>query len=80
LRLTAELRSQGIKTEIYFKHDKMKKQLTYASNKGIPLVAIIGPNEQKNNTVIIRNMVKGIQEAVASDELSSVIKRELLQL
>jgi len=80
LRLTAQLRSHGIKTEIYFKHDKMKKQLTYASNKGIPLVAIIGPDEQKNNTVILRNMVKGSQEAVAADELISVIKRELLAL
>jgi histidyl-tRNA synthetase len=80
MRLTAQLRSHGIKTEIYFKHAKMKKQLTYASNKGIPLVAIIGPDEQKNNTVIVRNMVKGTQEAVAADELSSVIKRELLEL
>ncbi len=58
----------------------MKKQLAYASSKGVPLVAIIGPDEQKNNTVILRNMVKGSQEAVAADELSSVIKRELLEL
>jgi len=80
LRLTAHLRSHGIKTEIYFKHDKMKKQLTYASNKGIPLVAIIGPDEQKHSTVILRNMVKGTQEAVAADELTSLIKRELIEL
>ena len=80
LRLTAQLRSHGIKTEIYFTPAKMKKQLAYASNKGVPLVAIIGPDEQKNNTVILRNMVKGSQEAVAADELSSVIKRELLEL
>ena len=80
LRLTAQLRSHGIKTEIYFTPAKMKKQLTYASNKGVPLVAIIGPDEQKNNTVLLRNMVKGTQEAFAADEISSVIKRELLEL
>ena len=80
LRLTAQLRSHGIKTEIYFTPAKMKKQLAYASNKGIPLVAIIGPDEQKNNTVILRNMVNGSQEAIAADELNSVIKRELLEL
>ena len=80
LRLTAQLRSHGIKTEIYFKHAKMKKQLSYASNKGVPLVAIIGPDEQKNNTVILRNMIKGSQEAIAADELTSVIKRELLEI
>lgn len=80
LRLTSQLRSQGIKTEIYFKHDKMKKQLSYASNKGIPLVVILGPDEQKNNTVVVRNMVQGSQEAVSSEELYPVIKRELMAL
>jgi histidyl-tRNA synthetase len=71
------LRSGGIKTEAYFQPDKMKKQLTYASNKGIPFVAIIGPDEQKNRLVMLRNMVKGTQESVSKDDLISVIFKEL---
>jgi len=77
LQLAAQLRSGGIKTEVYFQLDKMKKQLSYASNKGIPLVAIIGPDEQQNNLVMLRNMEKGSQEAVSRDDLVSVIHKEL---
>jgi len=77
LKLASELRSAGIKTEVYFKHDKLKKQLTYASNKGIPFVAIIGPDEQKNNKVMLRHMTKGTQKTVPYDELVYTIKKEL---
>jgi histidyl-tRNA synthetase len=77
LQLAAHLRTGGIKTEVYFQQDKMKKQLSYASNKGIPLVAIIGPDEQQNNLVMLRNMEKGSQEAVPRDDLISVIQKEL---
>ena len=77
LRITSELRSAGIKTEVYFKHDKLKKQLTHASNKGIPFVIIIGPDEQINNNVILRNMIKGSQKTIHCDELVYTIKKEL---
>jgi histidyl-tRNA synthetase len=76
LRIASELRSAGIKTEVYFKHDNLKKQLTYASNKGIPFVIIIGPDEKKNNSVILRNMFEGSQKAVACDELVYTLKKE----
>jgi histidyl-tRNA synthetase len=77
LQVVAQLRSGGIKTEVYFQQDKMKKQLSYASNKGIPLVAIIGPDEQKNSLVMLRNMQKGSQKAVSQTDLVSVIQKEL---
>lgn len=77
LRIAANLRSAGVKTEVYFNPDKLKKQLTYASNKGIPFVIIIGPDEQKNNNVILRNMVEGSQKSVACDELVYTIRKEL---
>jgi histidyl-tRNA synthetase len=77
LQLAAQLRTGGIKTEVYFQQDKMKKQLSYASNKGVPLVAIIGPDEQKNRSVMLRNMEKGSQEAVSLDDLVSAVHKEL---
>lgn len=80
LRIASELRSAGIKTEVYFKHDKLKKQLSYASNKGIPLIIIIGPDELKQNNVILRAMTKGSQKAVASDELVYIIRKELNEI
>lgn len=80
LTIASTLRSAGIKTEVYFTHDKLKKQLTYASNKGIPFVVIEGPDEKKDKKVILRNMIKGIQKAVASDDLVYTIKQELSEL
>ena len=80
LRVASLLRSTGIKTEVYFTHDKLKKQLTYASNKGIPFVIIEGPDEKKDNKVILRNMIKGIQKSVAFDDLAFTIKQELSEL
>jgi len=80
LKVASELRSGGVKTELYFTHAKLKKQLTYAGNKGIPFVAIIGPDELKDNTVILRNMIKGDQKVVACDELVYTIKKELSAL
>jgi len=80
LRVASELRSAGLKTEVYFTHDKLKKQLTYASNKGIPFVTILGPDEQKNNNIIIRNMTKGSQKAVSCDDLVYTLKKELSEI
>ncbi len=77
LQIATELRSAGIKTEVYFKHDKLKKQLAYASNKGIPFTIIMGPDEQKDNNVTLRNMVKGNQKSVSRDELVYTIKNDL---
>jgi histidyl-tRNA synthetase len=77
LKVASELRSGGVKTELYLKSVKLKKQLTYAGNKGIPFVTIIGPDEAKDKTVILRNMIKGDQKVVPCEELASTIKKEL---
>ncbi|MCX5899406.1 MAG: histidine--tRNA ligase, partial [Proteobacteria bacterium] len=42
LQIARMLRDAGINTEVYFSPDKLKKQLTYASHKAIPFVAILG--------------------------------------
>jgi len=65
VRVAKMLRDAGINTEIYFEADKLKKQLTYASNKSIPLVVILGSDEFKNGTVALRNMHLGQQEIIA---------------
>lgn len=56
LQVVTELRLAGINAELYLKEDKLKKQLTYANNKGIPLVMIIGPEENDKGIVVVRDM------------------------
>ncbi|NLO69716.1 MAG: histidine--tRNA ligase [Porphyromonadaceae bacterium] len=70
------LRNQGINVEIYPEPAKMKKQMTYADNKNIPFVAIVGETEMNENKVMLKNMKTGEQKLVGIDELLQAISNE----
>ncbi len=63
------LRKKGLKVEVYSEIAKMKKQMTYADNKNIPYVAIVGENELNANKVMLKNMKTGEQNLVSIDEI-----------
>ena len=67
------LRNKGINAEIYPEPAKMKKQMTYADNKAIPYVAIIGETEMNENKVMLKNMKSGEQILVSVDELLQIL-------
>jgi len=71
--LLAEIRKNGINAEIYPEAVKMKKQMTYANNKNIPFVVLVGDDEMKSGTVTLKNMVTGEQEQIQKDQLLSKI-------
>ena len=50
---------------------KLDKQLKYANAKGIPYVAIIGPEEAAQNEVKVKNMATGEQKCLPEQELIS---------
>jgi histidyl-tRNA synthetase len=77
LSIAGSLRDSGINTEVYFSPDKLKKQLTYASHKGIPFVAILGPDEDKACTITVKNMTAGTQETLQQTELAAWLKTQL---
>lgn len=79
MRLTKMLRDAGIRTEFYFSPDKLKKQLTYASIRGIPFVVIIGPDEKENGNVALRNMRDGSQNVIPQNTLLAVLRKHLSQ-
>ena len=51
----------------------MKKQMSYANDKQIPFVAIVGENEMNEGKVTLKNMVTGEQSLVTSEEILSII-------
>ena len=51
LRLAAQTRRAGIRTEVYPDAVKMKKQMSYANALGIPYVALVGETEMQQGTV-----------------------------
>ncbi len=64
-----KIRDAGIASEIYPGQAKLKKQMSYADNRKIPFVAIIGENEIQSNRITLRNMSNGEQKEVSLEEL-----------
>lgn len=69
LTMASDLRSVGINTMLYFDTTDMKKQLSYASDKGIKYAIMYGSNEAKEGVVIIKDLEKGTQEKVKMGEM-----------
>lgn len=70
IQIANKLRKAGINCELWLETDtKLEKQLKYADQKGIPFICIIGPDEEKNNTVTIRNMKTKEQKTVPQNQL-----------
>jgi histidyl-tRNA synthetase len=76
LDFASELRRAGIRVELYPEapaEDGKKvgdRQFKYASARGIPFVAVIGPDELTHNTVAVKNMKSGEQQTVARSEVA----------
>ena len=69
LPLLKQLRASGIRAEFYPTAAKMKKQMTYANNKGVQFVIMIGEDEMNSGTLTLKNMVNGTQEKLKVTEL-----------
>lgn len=79
LNLSMTLRTQGINVELYpDPKAKLDKQLKYASRKGIPYVAILGPDEVEKNMVTLKNMESGEQQSLPMDQVSEFFNRVLI--
>ena len=69
LPLLKQLRANGIRAELYPIAAKMKKQMTYANNKGVQFVIMVGEDEMNSGTLTLKNMVSGTQEKLKVSEL-----------
>lgn len=57
----AKLRKNGVSCEMYPTETKLKKQLSYADNKNITNVVLIGSEELKQKVFVLKDMKKGTQ-------------------
>ena len=69
-----ELRKHGIRTEVYPDAAKMKKQMSFANDKHIPYVAIIGESELAQGRVTIKVMKTGEQLSLTTAEIIEKLK------
>ena len=74
LQYAMKLRANGIPAEIYPDSTKMKKQMSYANDKNVAYVAMVGETEMANGTIALKCMETGEQENLTINEVISKLK------
>ena len=69
LPIIAKIRQAGISVEMYPEISKIKKQMTYADNKKVRFVAIVGENEITKGKIMLKDMTNGTQMLVSVEDL-----------
>ena len=67
--LMQQLRSKGIRSELYPEKVKLDKQFKYAEKKSIPYAIILGTQELEAGTLNIKDLRKGEQVSIQQNEL-----------
>ncbi|WP_076866156.1 histidine--tRNA ligase [Bradyrhizobium mercantei] len=65
-RMVSDLRSAGVRSEMYVADAGLKAQMRYADKRNSPCVVIQGSNEHRRGTVVVKDLIAG-------KKLSSVI-------
>jgi histidyl-tRNA synthetase len=73
LPILQQLRDAGIAAELYPDHAKLKKQMSYANDKKIPFVILIGSEEIGSGLLTLKNMETGDQQKLEVGELIKTI-------
>lgn len=75
LPLLFQLRDADINAEIYPEAAKLKKQMTFANNKNINYVVLVGSDEMNSGKLTVKNMQTGEQHAFTIEELIQELKK-----
>ena len=67
-KIAQDLRKENIKAEVYPDTMKFKKQMKYANSQGHEFVIILGENEIKSGTIVVKNMINGEQNELSNIE------------
>ncbi len=78
LRLAGELRGKAMRVEVYPEGaSKLEKPLKYASSRNVPLLVILGEDEQARNEVAVRDLHTRQQTVVPRQTAASAIAKTL---
>lgn len=73
-KILLSLRRQGISSEIDYQNKSLKGQMRLADKLGFEYVAILGEEELKKQTVVLRDMQNKSQQEVKIDNLAKRLK------
>ncbi len=75
--LAIQVREAGIPTELGTRPgQRLDRQFRYADRKGIPFVAVLGPDEATRNEVTLKDLRDGSQQTLKAEALLAALKRQ----
>lgn len=74
LPLLQEFRKANIAIELYPSSTKLKKQMSYADDKRIPYVILIGSEEMESGILTLKNMQSGEQQKLSAIAIIDFLK------
>ena len=74
IKICQKFRREGIPSVFDVSGKDMKKQLSYASNSGIPFVLFVGENELKEKKFKLKDMASGQEKVGSLEELIKPLK------
>jgi histidyl-tRNA synthetase len=78
-QLARALRGSGIATQVDYSGRSLKAKMRQAGRSGARIVCIIGAQEERDSTVVVRDMERSAEEKVARQEALGTITRLLGQ-
>ena len=73
LKLAADLRSAGLRVDVYPEADKLGKQFKYAASRNVTFVIIAGADERAKGEVTVKNLTTGEQTSVARSDVGRLL-------
>lgn len=73
LKLVTELRNADVAAELYPDRDKIKKQMSYANDRKIPFVALVGEQEMQSGKIKLKDMLSGEEKLVSKEQIHEMI-------
>ena len=77
IALAQQLRSTGLKVQLYGEQKKFKQKMTYANKLGVPFAVLLGEDEIAEGMCSVKNMVTGEQVKLSPADAGSHIKNAL---
>ncbi len=73
VKLATQLRSSGVRTQIYSEQRKFKAKIQYADKLGIPYVIFLGDDEIAQGVCSVKKLVTGEQVSVSAEDAAKLI-------
>jgi histidyl-tRNA synthetase len=74
LALAGELRTSGLRVDVYPEAEKLGKQFKYASSRNVPFVAVVGDDERAQASVSIKDLRTGDQQTMPRGDAAQFVQ------